>query len=151
AFFLMAMAFALVAMAFGLVAMAFGLVAMATAQLSLATFDASMIGVDGTPGPFRSCLPMRGFASKHTPRRIFDFCLAGLVRALGEPPDDRSCALQDLLILRRQLLDRRDEPADAPAPIVLLEERSAPRRASIDWWGNLTFALGLVFDTDALP
>ena len=25
-----------------------------------------------------------------------------------------------------------------------LEERSAPRPASIDWWGNLTFALGLV-------
>jgi MFS family permease len=25
-----------------------------------------------------------------------------------------------------------------------LEERSEPRRASIDWWGNLTFALGLV-------
>jgi MFS family permease len=25
-----------------------------------------------------------------------------------------------------------------------LEERSAPRRGSIDWWGNLTFALGLV-------
>jgi EmrB/QacA subfamily drug resistance transporter len=25
-----------------------------------------------------------------------------------------------------------------------LEERSTPRRASIDWWGNLTFALGLV-------
>src|SRR4051794_13549438 len=25
-----------------------------------------------------------------------------------------------------------------------LEERSKPRRASIDWWGNLTFALGLV-------
>ena len=25
-----------------------------------------------------------------------------------------------------------------------LEERSKPRRGSIDWWGNLTFALGLV-------
>jgi Arabinose efflux permease len=25
-----------------------------------------------------------------------------------------------------------------------LEERSEPRRASIDWWGNVTFALGLV-------
>jgi len=25
-----------------------------------------------------------------------------------------------------------------------LEERSTPRRASIDWWGNVTFALGLV-------
>jgi MFS family permease len=25
-----------------------------------------------------------------------------------------------------------------------LEERSRPKRASIDWWGNLTFALGLV-------
>jgi MFS family permease len=25
-----------------------------------------------------------------------------------------------------------------------LEERSEPRRATIDWWGNLTFALGLV-------
>ncbi|MDX6605874.1 MAG: hypothetical protein QOD14_414 [Solirubrobacterales bacterium] len=25
-----------------------------------------------------------------------------------------------------------------------LEERSKPRRASIDWWGNVTFALGLV-------
>jgi len=25
-----------------------------------------------------------------------------------------------------------------------LEERSKPRRASVDWWGNLTFALGLV-------
>jgi MFS family permease len=25
-----------------------------------------------------------------------------------------------------------------------LEERSAPRRAAIDWWGNATFALGLV-------
>ncbi|HTA13551.1 MAG TPA: MFS transporter, partial [Solirubrobacteraceae bacterium] len=25
-----------------------------------------------------------------------------------------------------------------------LEERSVPRRASIDWWGNVTFALGLV-------
>jgi len=25
-----------------------------------------------------------------------------------------------------------------------LEERSRPRRASIDWWGNFTFALGLV-------
>jgi MFS family permease len=25
-----------------------------------------------------------------------------------------------------------------------LEERSKPRRASIDWWGNLTFALGLI-------
>jgi MFS family permease len=25
-----------------------------------------------------------------------------------------------------------------------LEERSQPRRASIDWWGNLTFAVGLV-------
>ena len=25
-----------------------------------------------------------------------------------------------------------------------LEERSKPRRASIDWWGNITFALGLV-------
>ncbi len=25
-----------------------------------------------------------------------------------------------------------------------LEERSKPRRASIDWWGNLSFALGLV-------
>jgi MFS family permease len=25
-----------------------------------------------------------------------------------------------------------------------LEERSKPKRASIDWWGNLTFALGLV-------
>lgn len=25
-----------------------------------------------------------------------------------------------------------------------LEERSQPRRASIDWWGNVTFALGLV-------
>src|SRR4051794_17261012 len=25
-----------------------------------------------------------------------------------------------------------------------LEERSTPRRAPIDWWGNLTFALGLV-------
>ncbi|MGN6380858.1 MAG: MFS transporter [Gaiellales bacterium] len=25
-----------------------------------------------------------------------------------------------------------------------LEERSAPRRAPIDWWGNVTFALGLV-------
>ena len=25
-----------------------------------------------------------------------------------------------------------------------LEERSTPRRASIDWWGNITFALGLV-------
>ena len=25
-----------------------------------------------------------------------------------------------------------------------LEERSQPRRGSIDWWGNLTFALGLV-------
>jgi MFS family permease len=25
-----------------------------------------------------------------------------------------------------------------------LEERSTPKRASIDWWGNLTFALGLV-------
>jgi MFS family permease len=25
-----------------------------------------------------------------------------------------------------------------------LEERSKPQRASIDWWGNLTFALGLV-------
>jgi MFS family permease len=25
-----------------------------------------------------------------------------------------------------------------------LEERSEPKRASIDWWGNLTFALGLV-------
>jgi MFS family permease len=25
-----------------------------------------------------------------------------------------------------------------------LEERSQPRKASIDWWGNLTFALGLV-------
>jgi MFS family permease len=26
-----------------------------------------------------------------------------------------------------------------------LEERSTPRAASIDWWGNLTFALGLIF------
>src|SRR5438874_8100634 len=26
-----------------------------------------------------------------------------------------------------------------------LEERSEPRRRPIDWWGNLTFALGLVF------
>ena len=25
-----------------------------------------------------------------------------------------------------------------------LEERSQPRRTSIDWWGNLTFSLGLV-------
>ena len=25
-----------------------------------------------------------------------------------------------------------------------LEERSVPRRAPIDWWGNVTFALGLV-------
>jgi MFS family permease len=25
-----------------------------------------------------------------------------------------------------------------------LEERSTPKRASIDWWGNLTFALGLI-------
>src|SRR5690348_7281296 len=25
-----------------------------------------------------------------------------------------------------------------------LEERSAPKRAPIDWWGNVTFALGLV-------
>ncbi len=25
-----------------------------------------------------------------------------------------------------------------------LEERSEPRRASVDWWGNLTFALGLI-------
>src|ERR1700709_387937 len=25
-----------------------------------------------------------------------------------------------------------------------LEERSKPRRASIDWWGNVTFALGLI-------
>jgi len=25
-----------------------------------------------------------------------------------------------------------------------LEERSTPRRAPIDWWGNLTFALGLI-------
>jgi MFS family permease len=25
-----------------------------------------------------------------------------------------------------------------------LEERSAPRRAPVDWWGNITFALGLV-------
>ncbi|HEX3433674.1 MAG TPA: MFS transporter [Solirubrobacteraceae bacterium] len=25
-----------------------------------------------------------------------------------------------------------------------LEERSRPRRASVDWWGNLTFALGLI-------
>jgi EmrB/QacA subfamily drug resistance transporter len=25
-----------------------------------------------------------------------------------------------------------------------LEERSTPRRASIDWWGNVTFALGLI-------
>jgi MFS family permease len=25
-----------------------------------------------------------------------------------------------------------------------LEERSKPRRASVDWWGNLTFALGLI-------
>jgi MFS family permease len=25
-----------------------------------------------------------------------------------------------------------------------LEERSAPRRAPVDWWGNVTFALGLV-------
>ncbi len=26
-----------------------------------------------------------------------------------------------------------------------LEERSVPKRAPIDWWGNVTFALGLVF------
>jgi MFS family permease len=26
-----------------------------------------------------------------------------------------------------------------------LEERSEPRRGSIDWWGNATFALGLIF------
>ncbi len=25
-----------------------------------------------------------------------------------------------------------------------LEERSTPKRASVDWWGNLTFALGLI-------
>ena len=25
-----------------------------------------------------------------------------------------------------------------------LEERSQPRRAPVDWWGNLTFALGLI-------
>jgi hypothetical protein len=39
-----------------------------------------------------------------------------------------------------------------------LEERSAPQPASIDWWGNLTFALGLVlamvsvtYETTELP
>src|ERR1035441_70255 len=25
-----------------------------------------------------------------------------------------------------------------------LEERSTPKRARVDWWGNLTFALGLI-------
>src|SRR4029079_7112333 len=32
-----------------------------------------------------------------------------------------------------------------------LEERSTPRRASIDWWGNVTFALGLVLLMVSVP